>query len=185
MITLLSGDNISVPVSRSVAMQSGVIKAMLEDECDFAARATDATTTTTPPPDAATTTPPAIPLPNVAGATLAKVVEYCQHHEHDAIVVADAPTTVAATTTPAAPPPLATISPWDAAFFSVTHDELFALIMAANYLDIKPLVHLIARTIANTIKGKTVEQIRTEYAIVNDLTPAEEEAIKKENEWCY
>lgn len=38
---------------------------------------------------------------------------------------------------------------------------------------------------ANMIKGKTVEEIRKHFNIVNDFTKEEEEQIRKENEWAY
>lgn len=34
------------------------------------------------------------------------------------------------------------------------------------------------------IAGKTPEEIRKTFNIKNDFTPEEEEAIRKENEWC-
>ena len=34
------------------------------------------------------------------------------------------------------------------------------------------------------IKGKTPEEIRVMFNIKNDLTPEEEEQIRKENDWC-
>jgi len=40
------------------------------------------------------------------------------------------------------------------------------------------------KTVANMIKGKSVEEIRKTFNIVNDFTPEEEEQIRKENEWC-
>lgn len=39
------------------------------------------------------------------------------------------------------------------------------------------------KTVANMIKGKSVEEIRKTFNIVNDFTPEEEEQIRKENEW--
>jgi len=38
--------------------------------------------------------------------------------------------------------------------------------------------------VANMIKGKTPEEIRKLFNIVNDFTPEEEAQIKKENEWA-
>ena len=55
---------------------------------------------------------------------------------------------------------------------------------AANYLDIKPLLDLTCKTVANMIKGKTPEEIRKTFNIKNDFTPEEEEIVRKENEWC-
>jgi S-phase kinase-associated protein 1 len=34
------------------------------------------------------------------------------------------------------------------------------------------------------IKGKTPEEIRKHFNIVNDFTPAEEAQVREENEWC-
>lgn len=51
-------------------------------------------------------------------------------------------------------------------------------------MDIKPLLDLTCKTVANMIKGKTPEEIRKTFNIKNDFTPEEEEQVRKENEWC-
>jgi len=58
------------------------------------------------------------------------------------------------------------------------------LFQAANYLDIKGLLDVTCKTVANMIKGKTPEEIRKTFNIKNDFSQAEEEQVRKENEWC-
>jgi len=73
----------------------------------------------------------------------------------------------------------------DAVFVDDLDQELlFSTLQAANYLDIPPLIDLGCAKIASMIKGKTPEQIRTTFHIVNDFTPEEEEAVRQENRWA-
>jgi hypothetical protein len=48
---------------------------------------------------------------------------------------------------------------------------------AANYLNIKSLLDLTCKTVADMIKGKTPEEIRAHFNIQNDFTPEEEEEV--------
>ena len=118
----------------------------------------------------------AIPVPNVSGTILAKVIEYCehQHKENPTPVVEDKGEEKRTDD----------ISPWDAEFCKVDQSTLFELILAANFLDIKSLLDLTCKTVANMIKGKNPEEIRKLFNIKNDFTPEEEEQIRKENAWC-
>ncbi|KAB2603197.1 SKP1-like protein 1A [Pyrus ussuriensis x Pyrus communis] len=103
----------------------------------------------------------AIPLPNVTSAILAKVIEYCRkHREDEGATAADGEK-------------------------NIDQNTLYDLIMAANYLDIKGLLDLTCQTVADMIKGKTPEQIRTTFNIKNDFTPEEEETIRRENQWAF
>ena len=76
------------------------------------------------------------------------------------------------------------IPTWDQNFLKVDQGTLFEIILAANYLDIKGLLEVTCKTVANMMKGKSAEEIRKLFNIENDLTPEEEEQIRKENEWC-
>lgn len=114
----------------------------------------------------------AIPLPNVNAKILKKVIEYCNHHVDNPVPVSDEEEKRTDD-----------IAPWDANYCKVDQATLFELIMAANFLDIKPLLDLTCKTVANMIKGKGPEEIRKLFGIVNDFTPEEEEQVRKENEW--
>ena len=117
------------------------------------------------------------PLPNVKSAILSKVIDYCNYHkDHPAEEI----------TKPLRSGNLAecNVSEWDMEFVNIEKEILFELILAANYMDIKPLLELCCAKVASMIRGKTVEQIRQEFNIVNDFTPEEEARIREENKWC-
>jgi len=119
-----------------------------------------------------------IPLPNVSSSVLRKVLEYCEHHRGEPLPTTnetDADENRKRTTD---------ISEWDQKFITVDQEMLFEIILAANYLDIKPLLDVGCKTVANMIKGKTREETRTFFNIADDFTPEEEAQIKKENEWA-
>lgn len=114
-----------------------------------------------------------IPLNNITTKMLEKVIEFCEH------TLAKGPQVQ--TEGEAKPSDL---DEWDIQFCTMDQEELFALILASNYLDIKLLLDLTCKTVANMIKGKSPEEIRKTFNIKNDFTPEEEEKIRKENEWC-
>ncbi|KAJ5445061.1 hypothetical protein N7491_001143 [Penicillium cf. griseofulvum] len=76
------------------------------------------------------------------------------------------------------------IDEWDQKFMQVDQEMLFEIILAANYLDIKALLDVGCKTVANMIKGKSPEEIRKTFNIQNDFTPEEEDQIRRENEWA-
>ena len=76
------------------------------------------------------------------------------------------------------------VGEWDANFVSIDQEMLFELILAANYMDIKSLLDLTCAKVASLIKGKTPEEIRRTFNIVNDFTPEEEQQVREENKWC-
>ena len=109
-----------------------------------------------------------IPLPNVKSNVLAKVIEYCKQHNGNLPQEIEKPLRSANLGD--------VVSEWDANFFE--------LILAANYMDIKHLLDLTCAKVASMIKGKTPEEIRKTFNIVNDFTPEEEAQVREENKWC-
>ena len=131
-----------------------------------------------------------VPLPAVDSPTLSKVIEYCKYH-HEAERESFSDDDKAA---------------WDKAFVEVRPGPraqsrrfprsrrlpssqvgdgmLFDLILAANYMDIKSLLDLACKRVAAEIKDKTPDEIRSRFGLENDLTPEEEEQVKRENTWC-
>jgi len=117
----------------------------------------------------------AVPLPNVSSVILRKVILWATHHRDDPPITEDDESKDKRTDD---------ISSWDADFLKVDQGTLFEIILAANYLDIKGLLDVTCKTVANMIKGKSPEQIRSTFNIKNDFSQAEEETVRKENEWC-
>lgn len=50
-------------------------------------------------------------------------------------------------------------------FLDVDKAVLFAMIRAANFIDIQPLLDLCCKNVADQIKGKTSEQVNEEFCI--------------------
>jgi len=91
-----------------------------------------------------------IPIQNVKGNTLAKIIEWVTYHkEHPDPPVCDADKYR-----------IDNISDWDTAFMNVDMGMLVNLAQAANYLDIRGLLELCCKTIANMIKGSTPEEVK-------------------------
>jgi S-phase kinase-associated protein 1 len=117
-----------------------------------------------------------IPLPNVSGRILEKIIDYCRFHYEHPTPQSDEKKDERRTDD---------IIPWDKEFCNVDQPTLFEMILAANFLDIKPLLDLCCKTVANALKAcKDPEDIRKYLNIKNDFTPEEEEQQRKENEWC-
>ncbi|KAJ8767011.1 hypothetical protein K2173_012520 [Erythroxylum novogranatense] len=158
-IILKSSDGETFEIEQSVAVESQTIKHMIEDGCADSE----------------------IPLPNVTGAILARVIEYCKKHVYAAVEKEkekDSSSSASASSDEA-------LKTWDADFVKVDQNTLFDLILAANYLNIKGLLDLTCQTVADMIKGKTPEEIRKTFNIKNDFTPEEEEEVRRENQWAF
>ncbi|KAK4711262.1 hypothetical protein R3W88_005775 [Solanum pinnatisectum] len=67
----------------------------------------------------------------------------------------------------------------------MSHSELFDVHLAARYLDDKQLEEVIIQESFDRITGKTLEEIREVFGIVNDYTPEEVEQVRRENAWAF
>lgn len=144
MIKLVAEDQ-TIQVKEEVAKKSMLIKNMIED----------------------TGGDDEIPLMNLRMPILVKIIEYCEYHKNDNPAEIEKPlrTTNLAEL----------VDSWDAKFIEVENmEELFEIIQAANYLDIASLLDLACAKVASLIKGKTPEEIRKTFNIINDFTPEEE-----------
>ncbi|CEG39913.1 glycoprotein fp21 [Plasmopara halstedii] len=156
-VNLVSMDGDSFEVSRSVAAMSELVKTLISDDADD-------------------DEVQEIPLPNVKSPVLSKVIEFCSHHNNNPMREIEKPLKSADMHD--------VVSDWDANFVDIEQEILFELILAANYMDIKSLLDLACAKVASMIKGKTPQEIRDTFNIVNDFTPEEEAQIREENKWC-
>jgi len=156
-VHLVSQEGESFDVSLAVACMSELVKTMIDEEQDDEEAQE-------------------IPLPNVKSSILAKVIEFTQHYKQEPMTEIEKPLKSANMTE--------VVQEWYANFASLEQEVLFELILAANYMDIKPLLDLTCARVASLIKGKTPEEIRKTFNIVNDFTPEEEAQVREENKWC-
>ncbi|KAI1161336.1 s-phase kinase-associated protein 1 [Nemania serpens] len=158
LVTLISNDGDEVKATLQAVQQSITLKSMLEV-------LDDEQTTGLP-----------IPLPEIKGETLRNVMRWCEHHRGETDnFVPDLSGRPRSEWMPA----------WDVDFFTFEKDMLFKVANAANYLEIPRLLHYTAATIAFNLKGKSTEEMREYLHIKNDLTPEQEEKIRKDNAWVW
>ena len=131
-IKLQSCDGQSFPVDVEIAKKSITIKTMLEDLAMEEAG-----------------TDNQVPLPKVNAPILKKVIKWATQHKDDLPPPKEDGNTQRRT---------GDIPEWDQNFLKVDQGILFELIQAADYLDIKGLLDVTCKTVANMIKGKTSEQ---------------------------
>jgi len=153
--TLISMDKVKIEnVPRSICVMSDLINTMLTDD----------------------PTAGEYELPSVSSVVLKQAIDYMTYHENIAPEEIEKP--IKSTSMHDM------VCKWDADFVNLEQAPLFQLILGANYLSIKPLLNLACVKVASMIKGKTTEQIRKEFGIINDFTPEEEAQVIAENKWA-
>ncbi|XP_016443296.1 SKP1-like protein 1 [Nicotiana tabacum] len=163
MVTLKSNDDKEFEVEEAAVIQSEMIKNMIEDGCATSV----------------------IPLPNIDSITLSKVIEYLNKHitrdedededddkDKDKGKVAKAGEEE-------------DLKEFDEKFVNMGWEELFDVIMAANYLNIHELMELCCQSAADRLKNKSVRAVREMLKITNDLTEEEEKEIINDAPWAF
>ena len=113
-----------------------------------------------------------VPLPDVNGKTLKRVVDYLTHYENSE------PKPI--------PKPLKNshideiLDKWDYDFIiEVPLDDSIDLLNAANYMDIAPLLQLACCRIASEMIDRPVDEVRELFGITCDMTKEEMEEMDK------
>lgn len=140
-IIFKTSDNKEFVVEVSVGMMSKTVKNIVEDGCE----------------------PFVIPLENIDGKTMGKIIEYCKRHieESDEAVLEE----------------------FDAKFLDLDQADLYDLFLAVNFLNIEDLLERVTNKVVGMIEGKSPEEIRNIFNIKNDLSPEEIEESRRENCW--
>ena len=123
-----------------------------------------------------------IPLLNINGNIIKKIIEFNEYFINDkenAEKIKNIPKPLPSEIIEK------TIPKWYYDFINnMSIDDTFSVIKAANFLEISELLELSCAMIASIIRGKSVDEIREKFGIINDFTPEEEEEINNENKWC-
>jgi S-phase kinase-associated protein 1 len=141
-ITLISSDGEKFTLDRKSAERSDIIKKNMQDS-DFSSE---------------------IPIYEVRGEILKKVVEYLTHYSNSEPreIPKPIPTDLREAT-----------DEWDVKFIDTNNDTLFDLINAGNFMKIKPLLDLSCAKIAVSMRNKSAQEIRNMFGIENELTEEE------------
>ncbi len=160
VVRLVSREGDGIIVRRDAARASGLVSTMIGDDFDIE----DGDDVRD------------VPLPNVGTAALAKIVAFCELHAEEPMK--------------AIPKPLLStdmaeaVQPRYVEFLRMDNASLLELIVAANFMDVGPLLELACASVASQLKGKTPEENRAAFGIVNDFTPEEEAEVWAQNKWC-
>ena len=133
-IKLVSKDKIEFNVDKKNACISHLIKVIFDS---------DETTTS-------------IPIPGVNSSTLSKIVEYMTHHKGVEPSIIEKPLRSKVMNDVCQ-------DNWDAKFIDSIGEnkqELYDIILAANYMDINSLLHLGCAKVASLIKGQPLDKIK-------------------------
>jgi len=112
-----------------------------------------------------------VPIPGVVGEILKLVIDYCNHHKGVEPPIIEKPLRSKIMKDVCK-------DKWDAEFIDKIGENrqtLYDLILAANYMDIKSLLHLGCAKVASLIKGQPLEKIK------DILSTGQKKGSKKED----
>ena len=113
------------------------------------------------------------PLNKINGATLEKVKEYLSHYQDSEPRQIEKPLQKDFKDC---------VDEWDYKFIGDDNSQILALIFAANFMDIKPLLELAAAKVATLIRGTTTESIRKDFDI-KDISEEEDKQMQKDKSY--
>jgi S-phase kinase-associated protein 1 len=153
-----SDDALRVIVSREAACMSELIQSMLAD-------------------DEEPNETPEIPLLEVSKDLLDKVAAFMEYHCHDPMREIPKPITTSNLGD--------MVSEWDVKFIDLEQEELYRVMLAANYLHIPSLLDLAVTKFCCLIKGKSVDEVQEFLRIESKPSPEEEQMIRQKNQWIF
>jgi len=115
-----------------------------------------------------------IPLNNIKLNILEKVVYFCEKSPN-AYTESSEEEQLEMRTKP--------LEGFDLEFVKVPLATLFEMILAANFLDLKPMLDVCCKAVAEMIKGKTPDEIKKVFGVEGDFTQEEKEQVLRDNPW--
>lgn len=103
-----------------------------------------------------------VPLPNVSSFVLNKIFEFMNMELNTSEEKTDL---------------------YENFFKAMVDEELFSVMIAANYLEYPGLLDPACQYVAQQLRGKTPDEIRKRFGLEKDFSPEEEEEINKQTEW--
>ena len=155
-VRLVTKEGTHVDLDKALAVKCGLFKTMLEDAPDGEE----------------------LPVPSVSAEIMNIVIEYLRHISEASYVKPNIERPVKSNNFTELVPA------WEASFVDKPYPVLWDMVSAGVFLDMKDFYELAAAKLASIIKGKTAEEIRALFGIVNDLTPEEIARIQEENKWA-
>uniref|UniRef100_A0A7S1B338 Uncharacterized protein n=1 Tax=Corethron hystrix TaxID=216773 RepID=A0A7S1B338_9STRA len=119
-----------------------------------------------------------VPLMNVSAEILKMVIKFCEHYIKDPMNNIEKPIPSSNMKD--------MVQDWYAEFIdpkNLAQKVLFEVILAANYMEIAPLLELGTAAVASMMRGRTAEEIRETFNIEDDLTDEEKQEIIDQNVW--